>query len=112
MLTPHLTRAEKAARILESGLVHQAHPDSLEFYVESESNPDTVYTVDLQAHVCTCPDFARRQATCKHQMAAQLALDILNRPPAPVVVIVQPSAPKWAQLDALLATLAPKPQAV
>jgi hypothetical protein len=32
-----------------------------------------VYTVDLKAGSCTCPDYRRRQEPCKHLYAAEIA---------------------------------------
>jgi uncharacterized Zn finger protein len=34
--------------------------------VQSQSDPDTSYTVDVQEASCTCPDHVYRGTTCKH----------------------------------------------
>lgn len=40
------------------------------FLVHSASGPG-YYTVDLAHKTCTCPDFTRRRARCKHMIAAE-----------------------------------------
>jgi len=34
--------------------------------VDSQSDPEKSYTVDLESASCTCPDHRYRETTCKH----------------------------------------------
>jgi hypothetical protein len=48
------------------------------FQVKS-SKSDEVYVVDLKGGSCTCPDWQFRAQQCKHQIAAKLVQDRLER---------------------------------
>jgi len=48
------------------------------FEVPSQTGKE-VYVVDLQGGSCTCPDWQFRGQQCKHQIAAKLAQDRLER---------------------------------
>jgi len=59
-------RAERAKALV--GTVTPTGDDG-RYYVRSASSRG-VYVVDLVHKTCTCPDFVRRQANCKHIIAA------------------------------------------
>lgn len=64
------SREAKAHALVAAGAVSKA---GNEYHVRSESS-DVVYRVWCDEHgpVCSCPDFARRHAPCKHVLAAGL----------------------------------------
>lgn len=78
MSAQHLTRQDRAQRILDNGGVHPLHPSQGIWLVDSESEA-TSYRVDLNAHTCECID-SQKGNRCKHQLAAEKAAAILARP--------------------------------
>lgn len=57
-------REVKGARLFASGNVLMTETA---FYVQSETDPDIVYAVS--GNSCECPDFQKRETTCKHMFA-------------------------------------------
>jgi hypothetical protein len=68
------TKLSKAATLVERGAVI---PERGGFAVESECTPGATYWVDATS--CTCPDFQRRGAYCKHQLAVGMQRAIEKR---------------------------------
>ena len=69
-------RLDKAA-----DLVDRVKPleDVSGMYAVKSSKTDEIYVVDLQGGSCTCPDWQFRARQCKHQIAARLMQDRLER---------------------------------
>jgi len=47
------------------------------FQVQSASDLEVFYEVNLSAHVCTCPDHTRRLRDCKHLRKLEMYLESL-----------------------------------
>lgn len=87
-----LTRDQKAMRLLEANCVHLVHPSTGVWRVDSESDPDVSYVVNLAAtpHTCECPDFQRRHLPCKHILACEKYIELSSRPtPKPKITLDQ-----------------------
>jgi len=69
-------RLDKAADLVERVKPLEDVPGM--FAVPSQSSKE-VYVVDLRGQTCTCPDWQFRAQQCKHQIAAKLAQDRLER---------------------------------
>ena len=67
-------RLDKAA-----DLVERVRPLERGMYAVKSSKTDEIYVVDLQGGSCTCPDWQFRARQCKHQIAARLMQDRLER---------------------------------
>lgn len=73
-----ITRAQAIAA--RTGAIVELQPGV--FAVQSERQPETAYTVDTNAHTCTCPAHAKfPDRTCKHRLA--IALYVGWEQPAP-----------------------------
>lgn len=102
----HPTRTARAQRILDNAGVKVQDPAARLFNVESERDPDAIYSVDLKAPSCTCRDaqdirdiygnIMRPGHICKHILAARMFENLLKR---------EPAAPTPTTYDALLARL-------
>lgn len=69
-------RTDRQIRAYEQAaeyLVVPATPERNDWQVIHRSG--RAYTVDLDAHTCTCPDFQKRGGVCKHQHLAQFVAD-------------------------------------
>ena len=60
-------RTERAKQMIESGIFSSQY-DRNTFRVQSQTDPDTVYSItkDGDRLVCTCPDHRTRKSDCKH----------------------------------------------
>jgi uncharacterized Zn finger protein len=67
-------RVDRAA-----GLVDSVKPLERGMYAVKSSRTDEVYVMDLRGQTCTCMDWTVRGGSCKHQIAAKLACDRLER---------------------------------
>lgn len=71
------TRFERAAQI-EANDVDLTAQMTAE--VQSQSDPDKTYTVDLEAKSCTCPDHRYRNTTCKHMAKCANLIGMFDLP--------------------------------
>jgi hypothetical protein len=69
-------RVDKAADLVDSVKPLEDAPG---MYAVKSSKTDEVYVVDLSGQTCTCADWQFRAQQCKHQIAAKLACDRLER---------------------------------
>jgi hypothetical protein len=67
-------RLDKAA-----DLVERVRPLERGMFAVPSQTSKEVYVVDLQGGSCTCPDWQFRAQQCKHQIAAKLMQDRLER---------------------------------
>lgn len=73
------TRFERAAQI-EADDVNLVGQQKAE--VQSQSDPDETYTVDIAEQSCTCPDHVYRGTTCKHMARCADLLGVFTLPDA------------------------------
>ena len=60
-------------------LVERVKPLERGMFAVPSSKGTETYVVDLRGQTCTCPDYSMRGNVCKHQIAAKLACDRLER---------------------------------
>ena len=60
-------------------LINQVKPLERGMFAVPSQTSKEVYVVDLEGGSCTCPDWQFRAQQCKHQIAAKLACDRLER---------------------------------
>jgi hypothetical protein len=66
--------AADAATYREEGAANVTPIASNGRYVTVEGSKGDLYTVDLQAQTCTCPDHTYRRVTCKHMIRAMATI--------------------------------------
>jgi predicted nucleic acid-binding Zn finger protein len=64
------TREEKALQLYKAGAVKRIHDDC--YMVRSQSKRGREYEVIPSLNVCTCTDFERKAADCKHILCVKI----------------------------------------
>lgn len=79
--TQYATRAQRAQRILDAGMIAPENPARGEWSVKSETDENLTYHVNTLTNDCPCIDHSKGNC-CKHLIAAQKAAALYQRPGA------------------------------